>query len=118
VARLQERSPHLCEIHPTVLIITTSVASFRNQPWVGTPYMAAKAGAAHLVRQMALELARYNITVNSIAPGAFATNIGGGRLGVSHPIPLDAATPRIIACYVKGARGARTIETPTARERI
>jgi NAD(P)-dependent dehydrogenase (short-subunit alcohol dehydrogenase family) len=42
--------------------------------------MAAKAGTAYLVRQMALELARYNITVNSFAPGAFATNIGGGRL--------------------------------------
>jgi NAD(P)-dependent dehydrogenase (short-subunit alcohol dehydrogenase family) len=33
-----------------------------------------------LVRQAALELARYNITVNAIAPDAFATNIGGGRL--------------------------------------
>jgi NAD(P)-dependent dehydrogenase (short-subunit alcohol dehydrogenase family) len=62
------------------IIITTSIASFRNQGWVGTPYMPAKAGAAHLVRQAALELARYNITVNAIAPGAFATNIGGGRL--------------------------------------
>jgi NAD(P)-dependent dehydrogenase (short-subunit alcohol dehydrogenase family) len=62
------------------IIITTSIASFRNQSWVGTPYMPAKAGAAHLVRQAALELAHYNITVNAIAPGAFATNIGGGRL--------------------------------------
>jgi NAD(P)-dependent dehydrogenase (short-subunit alcohol dehydrogenase family) len=62
------------------IIITTSVASFRNEGWVGTPYMPAKAGAAHLVRQAALELAHYNITVNAIAPGAFATNIGGGRL--------------------------------------
>jgi NAD(P)-dependent dehydrogenase (short-subunit alcohol dehydrogenase family) len=62
------------------IIVTTSVASFRNQGWVGTPYMPAKAGAAHLVRQAALELAHYNITVNAIAPGAFATNIGGGRL--------------------------------------
>jgi NAD(P)-dependent dehydrogenase (short-subunit alcohol dehydrogenase family) len=62
------------------IIITTSIASFRNQGWVGMPYMAAKAGAAHLVRQAALELAHYNITVNAIAPGAFATNIGDGRL--------------------------------------
>jgi NAD(P)-dependent dehydrogenase (short-subunit alcohol dehydrogenase family) len=62
------------------IIVTTSIASFRNQSWVGTPYMAAKAGAAHLVRQVALELAPFNITVNAIAPGAFATNIGGGRL--------------------------------------
>jgi NAD(P)-dependent dehydrogenase (short-subunit alcohol dehydrogenase family) len=62
------------------IIVTTSIASFRNQGWVGTPYMPAKAGAAHLVRQAALELASFNITVNAIAPGAFATNIGGGRL--------------------------------------
>jgi NAD(P)-dependent dehydrogenase (short-subunit alcohol dehydrogenase family) len=44
------------------------------------PYVAAKAGAAQLVRQAALELARYNITVNAIAPGPFVTNISGGRL--------------------------------------
>jgi NAD(P)-dependent dehydrogenase (short-subunit alcohol dehydrogenase family) len=77
------------------IIITTSIASFRNQGWVGMPYMPAKAGAAHLVRQAALELAHYNITVNAIAPGAFATNIGGGRLksedvrrAMSERIPL------------------------------
>jgi len=77
------------------IVITTSVAAFRNQSWVGTPYMPAKAGAAHLVRQAALELASHNITVNAIAPGAFATNIGGGRLklpeinqAMSRRIPL------------------------------
>jgi NAD(P)-dependent dehydrogenase (short-subunit alcohol dehydrogenase family) len=77
------------------IIITTSIASFRNQHWVGMPYMPSKAGAAHLVRQAALELAHYNITVNAIAPGAFATNIGGGRLksenvsrAMSRRIPL------------------------------
>jgi NAD(P)-dependent dehydrogenase (short-subunit alcohol dehydrogenase family) len=64
------------------IIITTSMASFRNEGWVGTSYMPAKAGAAHLVRHAALELARYNITVNAMAPGAFATNIGGGRLKI------------------------------------
>jgi NAD(P)-dependent dehydrogenase (short-subunit alcohol dehydrogenase family) len=62
------------------IIVTTSIASFRNETWVGTPYMPAKAGTAHLVRQAALELAEFNISVNAIAPGAFATNIGGGRL--------------------------------------
>jgi NAD(P)-dependent dehydrogenase (short-subunit alcohol dehydrogenase family) len=41
--------------------------------------MAAKAGAAHLMRNLALELATYNITVNAIAPGFFITNIGGGH---------------------------------------
>lgn len=62
------------------IIITTSVASFSNTPWVGTPYLPAKAGAAHLVRQLAYELGAFKITVNAMAPGSFATNIGGGRM--------------------------------------
>jgi NAD(P)-dependent dehydrogenase (short-subunit alcohol dehydrogenase family) len=41
--------------------------------------MAAKAGAAHLMRCVAHELAAYDITVNAIAPGFFVTNIGGGH---------------------------------------
>ena len=41
--------------------------------------MAAKAAAAHLMRNVALELAKYNILVNAIAPGPFITNIGGGH---------------------------------------
>jgi NAD(P)-dependent dehydrogenase (short-subunit alcohol dehydrogenase family) len=96
------------------IIVTTSIASFRNQAWVGTPYMAAKAGAAHLVRQVALELAPYNITVNAIAPGAFATNIGGGRLkrddirqAMSKRIPLgrvaDPTEIRGLALFLASA---------------
>jgi NAD(P)-dependent dehydrogenase (short-subunit alcohol dehydrogenase family) len=42
--------------------------------------MPAQAGAAHLVRQAALELAKYNILVNAIAPGPFVTNIAGGHM--------------------------------------
>ncbi len=81
---IQSSAFHMKKKRAGRIIITTSVASFRNQSWVGTPYMPAKAGAAHLVRQAALELAHYNITVNAIAPGAFATNIGGGRLKSEH----------------------------------
>jgi NAD(P)-dependent dehydrogenase (short-subunit alcohol dehydrogenase family) len=61
------------------LIITTSVASYQIEPAIGAAYMAAKAGAAHLMRSVALELAADNITVNAIAPGFFVTNIGGGH---------------------------------------
>lgn len=62
------------------IIVTTSIAALRTETFVATPYAAAKAGAAQLVRQAALELARYDITVNAIAPGPFVTNISGGRL--------------------------------------
>ena len=56
------------------------MAALKAENFIGTPYIAAKAGAAHLVRQVALELARYNIRVNAIAPGSFVTGIGGGRM--------------------------------------
>jgi NAD(P)-dependent dehydrogenase (short-subunit alcohol dehydrogenase family) len=61
------------------IIITTSAASQRIEPAIGAAYMAAKAGAAHFMRSVALELAAYQINVNAIAPGMFVTNIGGGH---------------------------------------
>jgi NAD(P)-dependent dehydrogenase (short-subunit alcohol dehydrogenase family) len=61
------------------MIVTTSVASYQCEPAIGSAYMAAKAGATHLMRAVAQELAAYQITVNAIAPGFFVTNIGGGH---------------------------------------
>ena len=61
------------------IIVTTSLAALMNESVIGAAYMASKAGAAHLMRNVALELAAYNITVNAIAPGFFVTNIGGGH---------------------------------------
>lgn len=47
-------------------------------PAASLAYFPSKAGAAHLVRRLALELARYNILVNAIAPGGVVTNIADG----------------------------------------
>lgn len=61
------------------IIFTTSLAALKSEAVIGAAYMAAKAGTAHLMRNVALELAAHNITVNAIAPGFFVTNIGGGH---------------------------------------
>lgn len=62
------------------IVVTTSIAALKTEAGIGIPYMAAKAAVAHLVRQAALELARYGIRVNAIAPGPFLTNIAGGKM--------------------------------------
>lgn len=85
------------------IIVTTSVAAIRGESIVGMPYMPAKAGAAHLVRQAALELAKYNILVNTIAPGPFITNIAGGHM-------RDPTTVEAFARFVPLHRLASTDE--------
>jgi NAD(P)-dependent dehydrogenase (short-subunit alcohol dehydrogenase family) len=62
------------------IVVTSSNAATLNERIVGLPYMPAKAGASHLARQAALELAEHKIRVNSIAPGPFRTDIAGGRM--------------------------------------
>jgi NAD(P)-dependent dehydrogenase (short-subunit alcohol dehydrogenase family) len=62
------------------IIVTSSIAAQINEAIVGTPYMPAKAGVDHFVRQMAMELGVFGILVNCISPGPFLTNIAGGRL--------------------------------------
>jgi NAD(P)-dependent dehydrogenase (short-subunit alcohol dehydrogenase family) len=70
------------------IVVTTSLAATKVEPAIGAAYMAAKAGAKHLVHCIALELAADGITCNAIAPGFFVTNIGGGH---AHNPDLQAA---------------------------
>lgn len=62
------------------IVVTASTAGFRADPMVGYAYVATKAAVVNLVKQAAVDLARFGINVNGIAPGPFRTNIGGGRM--------------------------------------
>lgn len=62
------------------IVVTSSASAAKTEQLVGAPHVVSKAAVAQLVRQAAVELARYGITVNAIAPGPFITNISGGRL--------------------------------------
>lgn len=78
-ATLRSATRHMKPRRSGRLIVTTSLAATKCEAAIGAAYMAAKAGAAHLVENVAFELAAYGITVNAIAPGFFVTNIGGGH---------------------------------------
>jgi NAD(P)-dependent dehydrogenase (short-subunit alcohol dehydrogenase family) len=81
------------------IIITTSLAATNLEPAIGSAYMAAKAGAAHFMRCVALELAAYNITVNAIAPGFIITNIGGGH---AHNADTQKSVSKVIPMHRVG----------------
>ena len=81
------------------IVVTTSLAATKVETAVGSAYMAAKAGARHFVRCIALELAGDGITVNAIAPGFFITNIGGGH---AHNPETQAAMSKEIPMHRVG----------------
>ncbi|HEU4652433.1 MAG TPA: SDR family oxidoreductase [Steroidobacteraceae bacterium] len=59
---------------PGSIINIESIVSFRQAGHIA-PYAISKAGLTQLTRTMALELARYQIRVNGIAPGYIRTDI-------------------------------------------
>ena len=81
------------------IVFTTSLAATKVEPAIGAAYMAAKAGARHLMHSIALELAADGITANAIAPGFFVTNIGGGH---AHNPEVQAALAKDIPMHRVG----------------
>ncbi|MNF33591.1 Gluconate 5-dehydrogenase [compost metagenome] len=87
------------------LINITSILASRVGGGVG-PYCAAKAGLSHLTRSMALELARFGVRVNAIAPGYVVTEINEAFLASEAGERLRARIPTRAFCRYEDLDGA------------
>jgi NAD(P)-dependent dehydrogenase (short-subunit alcohol dehydrogenase family) len=74
-----------------VIVNTSSVAGLVG--WGGVAYGATKAGVNQISRTLAVEVAPLGIRVNSICPGAMATNLGNMSQTFTEP---DSATLELI----------------------
>jgi NAD(P)-dependent dehydrogenase (short-subunit alcohol dehydrogenase family) len=72
---IRAAAPHMKRQKQGRIVLTSSIAAIRPGAIVGMPYQVSKAGVAHLAKQSALELARYNVLVNAILPGPFLTDL-------------------------------------------
>ncbi|MGQ0701194.1 MAG: SDR family NAD(P)-dependent oxidoreductase [Panacagrimonas sp.] len=77
---------------PGSIVNITSILGSRVTSLL-SPYAAAKAGLKHLTQTLALEFARYDIRVNSIAPGYFITDINREQLAGDQGEKLRARIP-------------------------
>jgi NAD(P)-dependent dehydrogenase (short-subunit alcohol dehydrogenase family) len=77
VHTLRAAARHMKRQRSGSIVVTASTAGLRADPLVSYSYVVAKAGVVNLTRQAALDLARWRVRVNAIAPGPFRTAIGG-----------------------------------------
>lgn len=77
VYTLRAAARHMKRQRGGSIVVTASTAGLRADPLVSYSYVVAKAGVVNLTRQAALDLARWRVRVNAIAPGPFRTAIGG-----------------------------------------
>ncbi|WP_372966518.1 SDR family NAD(P)-dependent oxidoreductase [Marinobacter sp.] len=101
----QESARRMAETGGGSIVNVTSILATRLAGAVG-PYCAAKAGLAHLTRSMALELARYKIRVNALAPGYVMTEINQDFLQSEAGERLKKRIPAREFCQVADLDGA------------
>lgn len=102
----REFAKHLVDRkRPGRIVNIASVLSFRTIARVPS-YLAAKAGLLHLNGALAMELARYNILVNAIAPGYVVTDFNRDFLMSEAGQKLAARVPMKRVGQVEDLGGA------------
>jgi NAD(P)-dependent dehydrogenase (short-subunit alcohol dehydrogenase family) len=66
-------APEMCERRAGSIIIVSSIGGFLGSDVIGA-YNVSKAADLQLVRNLALELGRFNVRANAIAPGVIRTD--------------------------------------------
>ena len=84
--------PQMKKQHYGRILLTTSITGPRTGIPGQSHYAATKAGMNGLIHSAALELARYNITINGVEPGNILTE-GLKRLGKKHIDQMAASIP-------------------------
>lgn len=90
------RVPYLCALRAAEImrlkqrgnIISVSSVGGLRAHWSGLPYDMTKGGIDAMTRSMAIELARHNVRVNAVAPGAI-------QIERSKPEEVDVISARI-----------------------
>lgn len=72
---LHEPLKRAAQARPAKVINIASIDGISVNPWETYSYAASKAGLIHLTKRMALRLARDNVVVSGIAPGAFPSDM-------------------------------------------
>jgi len=86
---------HMKPRNQGTIINTTSNVAFAGAPGA-TPYVAAKHGIVGITRTVALELAKTNVRINAIAPGAVRTSIASNTRREGDPAFVDPFPDAII----------------------
>ncbi|MGL5838004.1 MAG: SDR family oxidoreductase [Sphingorhabdus sp.] len=80
---------------PAKVINIASIDGLKINPWETYSYQASKAAVIHLTRRLAAELARQNVLVSGIAPGAFQSDMNKAARDFGNAVGKNIPFPRI-----------------------